>query len=301
MCVANIFPVLLADLTGEDVQRRVIAAEELLLYQDHLQTSHVQRLVPEFRQLLLADLELEQDAQLCAAAAAFFAPLAEVFTLHRLVTADHATLGPRCGSAEALSEARAFDQVEVGSVEHPSESTNEAAEEARPQAGWVASLLEWGAVPPLISLMNWAGQASTTPWPGAYAAAGKSMLMPHVNPLGARCSRLVIYYMHSSSELAAVLTLPVLKPHSPCSCRSAAHPVCCRRAPAVRAGRAPEHRRARADPGARRAAGAAARPRHGLDQHLRCGGPVLPLRQVRPAGQAARPDDARARLWWSCT
>lgn len=65
-------------------------------------------------------------------------------------------------------------QVEAGSIEHPSESTNEAAEDARPEAGWVASLLEWGAVPPLISLMSWPDQADTTPWPGAYAAAGKS-------------------------------------------------------------------------------------------------------------------------------
>lgn len=80
--VASIFPVLLADLRSEDLQRKVVAAEELLLYQDHLQAGHIQRLVPEFKQLLLVDLQTEQDAQLCAAAAAFFTPLAEVCTLH---------------------------------------------------------------------------------------------------------------------------------------------------------------------------------------------------------------------------
>lgn len=136
--VANIFPTLLADMKSEDKQKRVIAAEELVLYQEHLQAPHLQRLVPEFRDLLLKDLEESTDAQLCATAASFFAPLAE---------------------------------LEQPSVEHPPEE-NEAGLEARPEGGWVAALLEWGAVPALVTLLNWPSQSDTSPWPGAYAAAG---------------------------------------------------------------------------------------------------------------------------------
>ena len=136
--VANIFPTLLADLESEDIQKRVIAAEELVLYQEHLQATHLQRLVPEFRGFLLKDLEETADPQLSASAASFFAPLAE---------------------------------LEQPSVEHPPQE-NEAGLEARPDGGWVAALLEWGAVPALVTLLNWPSQSDTSPWPGAYAAAG---------------------------------------------------------------------------------------------------------------------------------
>lgn len=57
-------------------------------------------------------------------------------------------------------------------MDHPSDSVNEAFLESRPGAGWVPTLLDWGAVPRLISLMDWPNQSDTRPWPGKYAAAG---------------------------------------------------------------------------------------------------------------------------------
>ncbi len=57
-------------------------------------------------------------------------------------------------------------------MDHPSDSESEAILESRPAAGWIPTLLDWGAVPHLINLINWPNQADTRPWPGAHAAAG---------------------------------------------------------------------------------------------------------------------------------
>ncbi len=66
-------------------------------------------------------------------------------------------------------------------MDHPSESVNETILESRPAAGWIPTLLEWGAVPRLIDLMNWPNQADTRPWPGAQAAAGDTLQL-HLHP-----------------------------------------------------------------------------------------------------------------------
>jgi hypothetical protein len=71
-----------------------------------------------------------------------------------------------------------MSQAEAGSVAHPSEGVSEAILENRPATGWVATLLEWGAVPRLISLLDWPNQSDTRPWPGAYAAAGDCCSIP---------------------------------------------------------------------------------------------------------------------------
>lgn len=189
--VANIFPTLLADLKSQDKAKRVIAAEELVVYQEHLQAPHLQRLVPEFRDLLVHNLEEEADAQLCASAASFFAPLAE---------------------------------LETGSEDHPSDADDPlrlAGLEARPEAGWVAALLEWGAVPALVALLNWTEQDETTPWPGAYAAAGEPSCM-----------------LRRDATLPGILAA-ILREASASLIERL--PTCVRRrAPAVRAGGAPE-------------------------------------------------------------
>jgi hypothetical protein len=77
--VSNIFPQVLSDLESDDKQRRVLAAQDLVAYEEHLQASHLERLIPHFKDLLFADLNDEDDAELCAAAAQFFTPFAEVF------------------------------------------------------------------------------------------------------------------------------------------------------------------------------------------------------------------------------
>lgn len=76
--VCNIFIQLLLDLKSEDKQRRLLAAEDFVAYEEHLQASHIEQLVPYFKDLLFARLNDGDDAELCAAAAQFFTPLAEV-------------------------------------------------------------------------------------------------------------------------------------------------------------------------------------------------------------------------------
>ncbi len=79
--VSNIFPQLLLELESDDKQRRLLAAQDLVAYEEHLQISHIERLIPNFKDFLFADLDDEDDAALCAAAAQFFTPFAEVYTL----------------------------------------------------------------------------------------------------------------------------------------------------------------------------------------------------------------------------
>lgn len=76
--VSNIFPQLLLDFKSADRQRRLLAAQDLVAYEEHLQASQLKQLIPYFKDLLCADLSDEDDADLCTAAAQFFTPLAEV-------------------------------------------------------------------------------------------------------------------------------------------------------------------------------------------------------------------------------
>lgn len=76
--VSNIFPQLLLDLRSEDRQRRLLAAQDLVAYEEHLQASQLKQLIPFFKEFLFSDLSDEDAADLCTTAAQFFTPLAEV-------------------------------------------------------------------------------------------------------------------------------------------------------------------------------------------------------------------------------
>ncbi len=76
--VSNIFPQLLLDLRSEDRRRSLLAAQDLVAYEEHLQASQLKQLIPLFKDFLFAELSDEDAADLCTAAAQFFTPLAEV-------------------------------------------------------------------------------------------------------------------------------------------------------------------------------------------------------------------------------
>jgi hypothetical protein len=76
--ISTVYAQLHADLKGVARDRQIMAAEDLAVHLPHLLAHQLQQLVPEFKRFLLIPLETDDDVLLCAAAARFFTPMAEV-------------------------------------------------------------------------------------------------------------------------------------------------------------------------------------------------------------------------------